>query len=114
MFDRLSQPEELFAALQHLKHNKHEVILFHILDKRTELDFEFEERPYRFIDLETGRQVRVQPGQIRSRYVETLERFRKEMKIRCGQYHIDIVDVDILAGFEQVLLPYLVKRSKLY
>ncbi len=114
MFDRLRQPEELFAALQHLKHNKHEVILFHILDKRTELDFEFEERPYRFIDLETGRQVRVQPGQIRSRYVETLERFRKEMKIRCGQYYIDIVDVDILSGFEQVLLSYLVKRSKLY
>ncbi len=114
MFERLSQPAELFAALQHLKHNKHEVVLFHVVDKRTELNFEFEERPYRFIDLETGRQLRVQPGQVRSRYIEKLEWFKNEMKIKCGQYHIDMVEVDIRAGFEQVLLPYLVKRSKLF
>lgn len=114
MFDQMSQPDELFAALQHLKHNKHEVILFRIADRQKELEFDFEERPYKFIDLETGMQVRVNPGSLRERYIESLEKFRTELRIRCGQYQIDMVDVDIKAGFEQVLLPYLVKRSRLY
>ncbi|MEI7663654.1 MAG: DUF58 domain-containing protein [Bacteroidota bacterium] len=114
MFDRSSEPEELFSALQHLKHNKHEVILFHVVDKGKELDFDFEDRPYKFIDLETGEQLRVHPSKLRERYVDALSTFRNELKLRCGQYHIDLVEADIHAGFEQVLLPYLVKRSKLF
>ncbi len=114
MFDRVSGQEEIFSALQHLRHNKHEVILFHVIDKRMELDFEFEDRPYRFIDIETGEQLRLQPSAVRERYVAALSDFRKELKLRCGQYHIDLVETDIHAGFEHVLLPYLVKRSKLF
>ena len=114
MFDRVSEPEELFSALQHLKHNKHEVIVFHVVDKSKELDFDFEDRPYKFIDIESGEQLRVHPSKLRERYVEALTRFRGELKLRCGQYHIDLLEADIHAGFEQVLLPYLVKRSKLF
>jgi uncharacterized protein (DUF58 family) len=114
MFDKSAQPEELFSALQHLKHNKHEVILFHVVDKSKELDFEFEDRPYKFIDIETGEQLRVHPSKLRGKYVESLAKFRNELKLRCGQYHIDLLEADIHAGFEQVLLPYLVKRSKLF
>lgn len=114
MFDKTAQPEELFSALQHLKHNKHEVILFHVVDKSKEIDFEFEDRPYKFIDMETGEQLRVQPSKLRERYVESLAKFRNELKLRCGQYHIDLLEADINRGFEQVILPYLVKRSKLF
>jgi len=114
MFDRSAQPEALFSALQHLRHNKHEVILFHVVDKGREFDFSFDDRPYKFIDIETGEHLRVHPSQLRERYVESLARFRSELKLRCGQYHIDLLEADIHAGFEQVLLPYLVKRSKLY
>jgi len=114
MFDRNALPEEMFSALQHLKHNKHEVILFHVVDKSKELEFEFEDRPYKFIDLETGEQLRVHPSKLREKYVETLAKFRNDLKLRCGQYHIDLLEADINAGFEQVLLPYLVKRSKLF
>ena len=42
MFEQTEQNDLLFSALQHLKYNKHEVILFHVVDKRHELDFEFE------------------------------------------------------------------------
>ncbi|MEI6173161.1 MAG: DUF58 domain-containing protein [Bacteroidota bacterium] len=114
MFERSSEPEALFSALQHLKHNKHEVILFQVVDKQKELEFNFEDRPYKFIDVETGEQMRVHPSKLRERYVEAVTRFQKDLRLRCGQYHIDLLEADIHAGFEQVLLPYLVKRSKLF
>lgn len=114
MFENVSDPDEIFSALQHLKHNKHEVILFHVVDKSTELDFEFENRPYKFIDVESGEQLRIFPSRLKTQYLQAVRQFKKELTLRCGQYHIDLVDTDIHAGFEQVLLPYLVKRSKLF
>ena len=83
MFDSGSDPEELFRSLQHLRHNKHEVILFHVVDKSKEIEFTFENRPFRFIDLETGNQVRLFPGQVRDRYREIMEHFKEDLKIRC-------------------------------
>jgi len=114
MFDNLSNEEELFSALQHLRHNKHEVILFHILDRSREVELGFPNRPTRFIDVETKQQVRVFPARVRERYRESVATFLDNLRLRCGQYRIDFVPVDIRAGFEQVLLPYLVKRSRLY
>ncbi|MEI7500240.1 MAG: DUF58 domain-containing protein [Bacteroidota bacterium] len=114
MFERSSQPDELFSALQHLKHNKHEVIIFHVVDKAKELDFDFDDRPYKFIDIESGEQLRVHPAQLREKYVQAVAKFKNDLLLRCGQYHIDMVEADINAGFEQVLLPYLVKRNKLF
>ena len=114
MFDNVSETESLFSALQHLRHNKHEVILFHVTEHRSELDFNFENRPYRFIDMESGEQVKAFPSQIRDKYLESMHGFLTELKLRCAQYRIDFVEADISKGFEQVLLAYLVKRSRLY
>jgi uncharacterized protein (DUF58 family) len=114
MFENKDHAEDLFAGLQHLKHNKHEVILFHVTDKSSELEFDFENRPYRFIDMESGEQLKAFPSKIREQYLESIGNFMKELKLRCAQYHIDLVEADIKKGFEQVLLPYLVKRSRLY
>ena len=114
MFENVADSGTLFPALQHLKHNKHEVILFHVTDKQSELDFDFDNRPYRFIDMESGDQVKVFPSRIRDQYLESMNSFMTELKLKCAQYHIDFVEADISKGFEQVLLPYLVKRSRLY
>ncbi|MEI6747655.1 MAG: DUF58 domain-containing protein [Bacteroidales bacterium] len=108
------QADEIFPALQHLRHNKHEVILFHVVDKSKEIGFEFENRPYRFIDLETGEEIRVQPREVKEEYLKSVGAFETELKLRCGQYRIDLVEADINLGFEHVLLPYLLKREKLY
>lgn len=113
MFENSGHQEELFSALQHLKHNKHEVVLFHVVDKKQEIDFDYENRPYRFIDLESGEQLRVFPEKLREKYLAAIQQFKTELKLRCGQYRIDMVEADINAGFDQVLLPYLVKRGKL-
>lgn len=114
MFENMSDADALFSGLQHLKHNKHEVILFHVVDRSREVDFNFENRPYRFVDLETGEQLKAFPSGIRDQYLEQIGKFMQELKLRCGQYHIDLIEADIHKGFEQVLLPYLVKRSRLF
>jgi uncharacterized protein (DUF58 family) len=114
MMDSKSYTDELFSALQHLRHNKHEVILFHVADKSKELDFEFDNRPHNFIDMETGEQVKVHPNEIRATYLEAMSNFKKELMLRCAQYRIEFVEADINLGFRQVLLPYLLKRSRMH
>ncbi len=106
--------EELFAALQHLRYNKHEIILFHVKDKKTEEQFEFSNRPHIFIDMESGREIKFSPNEIRETYKQKVAEFYHELKLRCGQYQIDFVEADINEGFKEVLLPYLIKRSRLF
>lgn len=106
--------EELFAALQHLRYNKHEIILFHVKDKRMEEQFEFSNRPHIFVDMESGKEIKFSPNEIRETYKQKVAEFYKELKLRCGQYTIDFVEADINNGFREVLLPYLIKRSKLF
>jgi len=113
MFDSSESDEVLFSALQHLKHNKHEVILFHVMDKNLEADFEFENRPYRFIDLESHEELKINPRLVRDEYVKGITGFNKELKLRCAGYHIDFVEADINRGFDQILLPFLIKRQKM-
>jgi len=116
MFDDMNPDRmaELFSALQHLKFNKHEVILFHVVDKEKELDFNFENRPYVFVDMETGEKVKLQAGQVKDYYVSQMAKFEQELKLRCGQYKIEFVEADINKGYKQVLLPFLMKRAKMF
>ena len=105
--------EKLFSALQHLKHNKHEVVLFHVVDKKKEMDFEFENRPYVFVDMETGEEVKLQSNQVKEYYVEQMQKFKEKIKMKCLQYKVDFVEADINKGFRPILQNYLVKRSKM-
>lgn len=113
MFDNGEQSEELFNALQHLKHAKHEVVLFHTVDKGKEIDFEFENRPYEFIDMESGDRVKLQPNQVKDYYVEQVKAYKEKLRLKCLQYKIDYVEADIHGGFRPILQQYLVKRSKM-
>ena len=106
--------DEIFSAIQHLKYNKHEVILFHVSDKQKEEEFVFENRPYKFIDLETNEEMKLNPNDIRKDYVERFKQFSTEIKNKANQYQIDYVEADINKDFNSVLLPYLIKRAKLY
>ncbi|MBL4586889.1 MAG: DUF58 domain-containing protein [Flavobacteriales bacterium] len=108
------EQDDLWNALQHLKHNKHEVILFHVADRKKELDLDFENRPYRFVDMETGEELKLNPLEVREAYQHSMKEFERDLKLKCGQYSIDLVQADIEKGFDQVLLPYLLKRKKMY
>lgn len=114
MFETGNKTDELFSAMQHLRHNKHEVVLFHVVDKAKEVDFDFDNKPYKFIDMESGKELKLHPNEVRDQYTKSVKAFTKELKLRCGQYQIDFVEADINKGFKQILLPYLLKREKLY
>ncbi len=106
--------KDVFSALQHMKHNKHEVILFHVYERSKELEFDFDKRPTRFVDMETGQELRLNPRDIREAYIrKTNERFH-EIRLRCLQNRIDFVPAEINQGYEKVLLSFLIKRAKLY
>ncbi len=113
MLDDAAQIEEVFSALQHLKFNKHEVILFHTLDKEQEQLFEFDNRPLEFVDMETGERVKLQPQQAKEEYMAKMEAFRKEIESKSHQYKIDYVPVDLSEPMEKVLHAFLLKRNKL-
>lgn len=113
MMEGAEDIENLFSALQHLKYNKHEVILFHLIEGSMEERFEFENRPYEFIDLESGEKIKLQPQQIKEEYVSRMKNFLQMVENRCHQYRIDYVPVDLSQPVEQVMYSYLLKRNKL-
>jgi len=113
LFENEEEDEQFFSALQHLKYRKHEVVVFHVTDKSKELDFEFENKPYHFIDLETGEEIKLNPAQVRNQYQEAVQTRRQAIEMKCGQYKIDYVEADINAGFDTVLYTYLVKRQRM-
>ena len=114
MFDNSEKVDELFSALQHLRHNKHEVVLFHVVDKKTEIDFDLDNRPYTFVDLESGEEIKANPVDVRENYLKHMTHFVADLKNRCGQYGIDFVESDVHQGVNPVLLAYLIKRQKLH
>lgn len=113
MMENTSSNEAMFEALQHLKYNKHEVILFHTHDKKLELDFDFENRPYQFIDLESGEEIKLHPNDVKKKYTEQMEKATSELKLKCLQFGITFVETDINQGFNEILQTYLVKRAKM-
>lgn len=108
-----SNEEDLLNALQHLKHNKHEVILFHVSDYSSELHFDFEDRPYKFIDLETKESIKVNPHEIKDIYKKEMAQFYQDLKIKCGMMKVDFVPVNTNDSFDKVLGAYLIKRKKM-
>jgi len=113
MFDNQENFNELINALHHLKHNQHEVLLFHVTDPKTEYEFDFEERPYEFIDLETNEKLRLQPSQIREQYQKEIKKYYYDLKLKCGQFKIDFIEVDVNQDFNKILTSYLIKRAKM-
>ncbi|MEN9699676.1 MAG: hypothetical protein RLZZ301_874 [Bacteroidota bacterium] len=112
--DDPSRTDALFDALLHLKHNKHEVLLFHVYDDTIERKFLLENRPYQLVDMENGERMQLQPAEIRERYVAGIEAYFHEIEMRCMNNRIDFMPAPLQEGYDQVLLKYLLKRQKLY
>ena len=113
--DALVRPDEqepLFDALRHLRHCKHEVLLFHTFDRDKEINLDFGNKPCHFIDMESDRRVKAFPAELTEQYSEEMMRMLQDIKRHAIQYKIDYVPVDINQGFDQIMQPYLLKRSK--
>lgn len=103
---------ELFDALRYLKYNKHDVVLFHTYDSKTEVNFEFDNTPKQFVDLETGEHINLFADNIKEQYQTAIADYFNQLKTRCLQYKIDYVPVDINQGFEHILQTYLISRKQ--
>lgn len=108
---QLGNEEALFNALQHLKHNKHKVVLFHVIDNKTELNFDFDNAPRKFIDLETGDEVNIFADNVKGEYEKGVRSYFKKLALTCSQNKIKYVPVGVEDGFEKVLTAYLVEKQ---
>ena len=108
---QIGDQEKLFIALQHLKHNKHKVVLFHVIDKKTELNFNFDNAPRKFIDLETGEEINIFADSVKVEYEKQVETYFKKLTATCAQNKIKYVPVAVDESFEQILTTYLVEKQ---
>jgi len=114
MFENQTNEKDYFSGLQHLKFKKHEIILFHVTDKRKEIEFDFENRPFRFTDMETDQKVDLFPDEYREIYRKHIQELKNKLAVKCLQYQIDMIEADIHDGYFQVIQNFLIKRQKLY
>jgi len=112
MFQTATDDDRIFDALRHLKYNKHEVVLFHLLDMDKEFHFDFENTPKRFLDVETGEHIDLFSETIKENYEEAIKTYFDELKMKCAQYKIKYVDVDVRGNFSKVLNTFMVERQK--
>ena len=112
MLQTEKEEEELFEALQHLTYKKHEVVLFHVLDTELEADFNFDNTPKRFTDVESGEYIDLYADQVKSLYKEEMERYLKNIESQCHRYRIQYVPVNVKDSFDSVLQAYLLERRK--
>jgi uncharacterized protein (DUF58 family) len=105
--------EKIFESIQHLKYNKHEVIIFHVADKKLEMDFDFAKRPYIFIDSETNEQLKLHSNLVADDYKKLVADFKEEIKLKCAQLKVDFGEAYIENNIDQILLKFLQKREKM-
>ncbi|MDR0790873.1 MAG: DUF58 domain-containing protein [Bacteroidales bacterium] len=125
LFSSLQSDEALIDSLRHLRHSKHEVILFHIFDQKQEVNFDYPERPFKFIDLETNEQIKLRPSEVKESYAQATKARLNAIRQACEKSEIDFVTASISniaaesssnklsSNFDQILIPYILKREKM-
>lgn len=103
--------EKLFNALQHLKHNKHKVVLFHVVDEKSELSFDFDNTPRKFIDVESGEIINLFAENVKVEYEKNIKKYFKSISLNCAHNKIKYVPVNVGADFEKILTTYLVEKQ---
>ena len=112
MFQTSVEDTKLFEALRHLKYNKHEVILFHVFDKEKEFDFNFDNTPRRFVDVETGDYINLYADTVKENYADAVNGYFEALRLKCAQYKINYVEADINKDINTILMTYLIERQK--
>jgi uncharacterized protein (DUF58 family) len=109
--DLYDDPDAVDRALHHFRHKRHELILFHVLD-RAEIEFPFRDTAS-FVDIETGEKIQVDPAYVRDDYRRQLEEFVGRYRRICADCQFDYVLTDTSVPFDHMLSRYLEKRTKL-
>jgi uncharacterized protein (DUF58 family) len=111
MFQSDRHEDELFEALRHLKYNKHDVVLFHVFDSVTEVNFDFSNQPTRYTDVETGEFINLYADNVKDDYQKAVKEYFEKLRVRCGQNRIKYMPVDIQQPFDVVMTTFLLERQ---
>lgn len=106
--DFLDEPADLLAGLRHLRYNRHEVVVFHVLDA-AELEFPFQEATL-FRGLEQQPELLTDPRSLRRSYLTELRAYLNELQQGCRAQDIDYVQLRTDATLATALSSYLALR----
>jgi uncharacterized protein (DUF58 family) len=109
--DLFCDPEELLSAFQHLRYKKHDLAVFHLLD-RMEVDFKFD-RPVRFQDMESSFSLVTEPATVRDEYQKQLNIFLNRMRDGCHEFKSEYRQVMTDQDYGKVLADFLVERGRM-
>ena len=109
--DLFDEPEKVLSGLKHFRHRGHEVVVFHVLDRR-EYDLDFKQRT-RFIDMESGKKLTTDPWHIREYYTREIKEFCNFFRRHCRKNRMDYIRVFTDEPLDKVLSNYLMKRSRM-
>lgn len=113
-FMNFGQMNDLLDAIGHMKHNKHEVIVFRVVDSEKEMSLDYDNRIHEFVDMETGERIKLNPANYQESYQKLIEAQEKKIKEKFEEYRVDYNRVDIQDSIDQVLLSFLIKRQKMH
>lgn len=102
---------ELLSCFQHLRFQKHDLAIFHLLD-RAELDFKFD-RPVRFADLESSFSLVTEPAVIREQYLQQIRKFLELLRAGCREFNADYRQIVTDENYEKVVADFLTERTRM-
>ena len=103
----------VLEALEHLRYNKHEVVMFHVFSGSLEHNLDYGNGMRNFVDLENSVSVKLNPVEVSETYRKIMAERKSEILSHCYNNRVDYVELDIDKGYEQALTAYLVKRAKI-
>ena len=112
-FMAINKSLEFANSIKHLRHHLHEIVVFDVSHNQLENQLNLQNKYYKVVDIETGESIKMHPKQIKDKYVA--ERKARITKIHnmLKQQKVDLVNADIQAGFDQILMEYIIKRKKI-
>lgn len=113
LFENVEGHDALISAVRHLRHQKHEVLLFNVLEHKSERLLDFESGKVLFEDMETGSEMEVIPSQVKEDYQKKVAEYTHKFKIACSNARVDFEEIDTQRSFDLSLLAYLNKRKRL-
>lgn len=113
LFENTDQHDNLISSLKHLRHRKHEVVLFNVMERRSERELDFPDQRFVMEDMETGSQMEILPAQLREDYKKKVAEYTHRFKMACSEFQIDFEELDTQSAFDLALLAYLNKRKNL-
>jgi hypothetical protein len=110
--DFLDDPDEILKGLKHFRHDRHDVLAFHILD-RQEAEFDFIGNVM-FRDLESGEKLKTQPFFVREQYRQRFGAFLRYYQTETSKNNIDYQQIFTDEPLNIALTKFLSKRKRLF